>query len=212
MKHLLQAVYALVILILFSCSSQQNFRTGDLLFQDLDCGPLCDAIENATAGNDKYRISHMGMVEVEGDSIFVWEALDSVMKTPLEVFMNRSKTPEGQPKIIHARLRKKYRSYIPSAIRKIKTLHGKPYDEVFELHNGKYYCSELIYETLTDHNGKPVFFLIPMNFKDLKTGKMPEVWKNYFDRLNQPVPQGKPGSNPYAYYKSDLIRIIKKYY
>ncbi len=204
--------YIFFLFFLSSCKSVREFQTGDLLFQDLDCGPLCDAIENATAKDDKYRISHMGIVWVEKDSVYVLEALDSVMKTPLNVFLNRSKTAGGKPKVIHARLRKPYRKYIPSAMQKILSLLGKPYDDVFELHNGKYYCSELVYENFTDENGQPVFFLVPMNFKDYRTGKIPRVWKDYFKRKNLPVPQGKPGSNPYDYYKSNRIKIIRRYY
>ena len=40
----------------------KNFRTGDLLFQDIDCGGLCDAIEKVTAGVKGYHFSHVGLV------------------------------------------------------------------------------------------------------------------------------------------------------
>jgi len=37
-------------------------QPGDLLFQDLDCGPLCDAIEKVTTGYQGANFSHVGIV------------------------------------------------------------------------------------------------------------------------------------------------------
>ncbi|MHC4724324.1 MAG: hypothetical protein ACYS9V_08765 [Planctomycetota bacterium] len=37
-------------------------KEGDLLFQDLDCGPLCDAIEKVTTGYQGSNFSHVGIL------------------------------------------------------------------------------------------------------------------------------------------------------
>ena len=36
--------FLLLIITLISCNQQFHFKEGDLLFQDLDTSPLCDAI------------------------------------------------------------------------------------------------------------------------------------------------------------------------
>ena len=40
---------------------QQKIKTGDLLFQNLDCGSLCDAIETVTEGYNAQKFSHIGL-------------------------------------------------------------------------------------------------------------------------------------------------------
>ena len=39
---------ALILLVLGCNSKVSELKEGDLLFQDLNCGPLCDAIEAVT--------------------------------------------------------------------------------------------------------------------------------------------------------------------
>ncbi len=184
-----------------SCQ-RYHYRTGDLIFQDLDC-KLCDAIEHATSGYQNKPVSHMGMIVVTDSGTFVLEAYDQVQLISLDTFIKRSE------KIMIGRLKKPYRKFIPAAkSRGIKKLE-LPYDDVFRLNNGKYYCSELIYDIFLDENKLPIFEIKPMNFKNLKTGKIDPVWIEYFQGLGIPVPQGEPGCNPADYSKSDKIHIIK---
>ena len=55
------------IAFLFFCSSiftlqAQEFKAGDLIFQDLQCGPLCDAINAVTKGYQGKDFSHVAIV------------------------------------------------------------------------------------------------------------------------------------------------------
>ena len=43
-----------------------QLRPGDLLFQDLDAGPLCDAIEKVTTGYRGANLTHVGVVAEAG--------------------------------------------------------------------------------------------------------------------------------------------------
>ena len=53
-------------------------ESGDLLFQDLDCGPLCDAIEEVTTGYDGANFSHVGIATLDDNgSVVVIEAVSS---------------------------------------------------------------------------------------------------------------------------------------
>ena len=66
-------------------------QEGDLLFQDLDCGPLCDAIEAVTEGVNGKDFSHCAMVVKINDSLKVVEAIgDQVQVITLHDFFARS--------------------------------------------------------------------------------------------------------------------------
>jgi hypothetical protein len=199
--------------VLFSQVIQTElYKNGDFLFQDLDCGPLCDAIENATFHNKKYKISHVGVIVIEHDSIFVIEAYEKVQKTPLKKFLNRSKTIDNKPKVIHARLRSEFDSIISGSLQRLKTHLGKPYDHEFKLYNDKFYCSELLYETFLDGRGRPVFKIHPMTFKNKNTGKTDQAWIDYFKEQNIPIPEGEPGCNPADYLQDENIKILQFMY
>ncbi len=204
-----KAVLFFVLISLIGFSQQTKLQNGDLLFQDLDCGALCDAIENATFNNKKYKISHVGIVLIEKDSIFVIEAYDGVTKTPLQIFLNRSKTKDNKPRVIVARLKKKYQKYIPDFLNRLKQQIGKEYDTEFKLYNNKFYCSELIYETFLDENNQPLFLVKPMTFKNKITGKTDQAWIEYFKKQNIPIPEGKLGCNPADYLLNDMLNIIQ---
>ena len=46
-----------------------NLQNGDFIFQNLDCGSLCDAIEQVTEGIYGMDFSHIGLVYKDGDSL-----------------------------------------------------------------------------------------------------------------------------------------------
>lgn len=138
------------ILSSLSCVSKHNFLPlpGDLLFQNSDCGPFCEAIEKITEGYGNADFSHIGIVAKDTiETLVVIEAIQSgVTITPLDTFLNRSLGQDKKPKVVVGRLRKKYNTLIPEALKEAFALVGKPYDKVFSMENDGYYCSELIQE------------------------------------------------------------------
>src|SRR6478752_4030798 len=142
------AVFTLFLLPFFplKAQAQTNFKlqNGDLLFQDLDCGGLCDAIESVTRGYENSRFSHVGIVKVsENGKMEVLEAIGkNVHFTPLETFLNRQLDKNKKPKVAVGRFKKEYQPLIPAALKQGELLVGKPYDEVFAINNDAYYCSE----------------------------------------------------------------------
>ena len=170
----------------------------------MNCGPLCEAINEVTSGYQGHDFSHLGLVYIKNDSILVIEASGSSVKiTPYETF--KTYTAE---KMFVGRLKRKYRALIPEAIAFALQQIGVPYDEEYVYNNGKYYCSELLYDAFLHANKKPLFDLFPMTFKSPKTEEYFEVWVDYYKKLNIEIPEGKPGCNPGGISTSDKLKII----
>jgi len=206
-------------LLLLACSHQPAekpfaLQSGDLLFQDLDCGEMCTAIETVTHGWHGAKLSHVGIVVIDSTGhIKVLEAISrGVSLTPLDSFLNRSSDTTHNPKVIVGRLK------IPNAVRfekeavkRAMTYLGKPYDTVYNISNQAYYCSELVYFAYQDSLGNSLFTLSPMTYNDPATNTIFPVWKSYFDGMHVPVPEGQPGINPGGISRSDKIEIIHVY-
>ena len=80
------------------------------------------------------------------------------------------------------------------------------------MNNDKYYCSEFIYEILLRaNNGTAIFPLNVMTFKSPGSDEITEGWKEYFDKLHLPIPEGELGINPGAMSQSDVIDIVHYY-
>lgn len=189
-------------------------RPGDLLFQDLDGSPFCDAVEKVTQGYRGAALTHVGMVARNaGGEVVVLEAVqEGVTPTPLDLFLDRSRDANGNPKVLVGRLKRRYRPLIQPAIVEAFALNGKPYDQVFDIRNDAYYCSELVYVCFRNANGgSPIFELRPMTFVDPDTQETFPVWKTYFEELKIPIPEGNPGLNPGGLSRSPVLRIVHTY-
>ncbi len=211
------SIYLFVLLIIsivnFNCTNEHNsiLKNGDLLFQDLDSSPLCDAIEKVTSGFDNLNFSHIGIVTIIQNKTYVLEAFSNGVDTiNLDEFLNRSINSENKPKVIVGRLNKKYSTLIPKAIEAGMNLIGKGYDEEFQMNNNKFYCSELIYDIFVEaNNNDPFFNLQPMTYK--YNDETLDTWVTYFEKLNIPIPENEPGINPGGISLSKKIDIIYNY-
>lgn len=216
----MKALCATLSFFIFFYTSQAQswkdfkYQTGDLLFQDLDCGDLCDAIEAVTPALDKKHFSHMGLVYIVGDSSYVIEAIGKdVHLTSLNNFLLRQTDINGNPKVVVGRLKLAFQKLNSRALGFALKQIGKPYDSDFIYDNGKYYCSELIYDAYQEaNNGLPFFNLYPMTFKDPATGKTFPAWKEYYKKIGKKIPEGKRGCNPGSIAISDNVLIVSSFY
>ncbi len=204
-------------------------QPGDFLFQDLDCGPICDAIEAVTTGVNGCDISHIG-VAVDRSTVaqhsiaqaklthseadwFVLEALSpAVMLTPLNEFFKRSHDASGHSKVIVGRLLPAYQDLIPAAVDRGLSLLGTPYDERFEMGNEALYCSEMIHDIFKpEAAASPIFTLAPMTFRSLTSGEFLPAWVDYFQHLGIAIPEGQLGINPASISRAPNLRIVHRY-
>jgi len=211
------------IAFLFFCSSiftlqaqelqAQEFKAGDLLFQDLQCGPLCDAIDAVTKGYQGKDFSHVGIIVNYQNQLGVIEAIGSkVQFTSLNIFLGRSFDASGKPLVVAARLKKKHSKSIAKACELAIASLGTPYDDRFLPNNDSLYCSELIYAVYLDNaSTKPLFKLAPMTYKQPGSEAFFPAWIDYYAQLHSAIPEGKMGLNPGLISRSSKIKIIYQY-
>ncbi|OYQ43559.1 hypothetical protein CHU92_03270 [Flavobacterium cyanobacteriorum] len=197
--------YILILFPFIAAAQNIKLQDGDLIFQDMDCGPLCDAIEAVTEGYKGHDFSHMGLVYHRNDTIYIIEAAGSAVRlNTLENFSKNTKKP-----MYIGRLKKQYSRLIQPAIDFSLKQLGVPYDDEYVYNNGSYYCSELIYDAFMFANGgKPFFQLFPMTYKQPGTNDFFPAWVDYYKAIGKEIPEGKPGCNPGGLSVSDKITII----
>lgn len=193
-----------LLLFCFSFSQKIELKTGDFIFQSLNCGQLCEAINQVTEGYKGIDFNHMGMVVIQNDSVFVLEASGNEVKlTPYTTFVSYTNLP-----MYVGRLKKRYQKLIPNAVEFGLQQLGVPYDDEYLYDNNKYYCSELIYDCFLHANKKPFFKLYPMTFKAPNSTEYFKAWAEYYNHLNVEIPEGKPGCNPGGISTSKKIKIL----
>jgi hypothetical protein len=196
-----------ILLIGTGVFAQQKIQLqdGDLIFQDMDCGPLCDAIEAVTEGYKGNDFSHMGMVYHRNDTIFIIEAAGKAVR--LNTLENFSKNT-GKVMFI-GRVKKQYNSLIKPVLQFSLKQMGVPYDEEYVYDNGSYYCSELIYDAFKSANKNRAFFeLFPMTYIKPGTDEFFPAWVDYYSAIGKEIPEGLPGCNPGGMSMSNKIDII----
>lgn len=199
-----------IFIPIITLAQKPKFKNGDLLFINLQCGGMCDAINAVTSGYKKNDFNHMGLVVTENNKdFFVYEAIGkAVVKTPLHQFISYTKKP-----IYRGELKRKYRNLIPKVIAFCENQLGIPYDNEFIYGNGKYYCSELIYDAFKNANNKQPFFkLFPMTFKEPQSNNYFPIWIEHFTLLGIEIPEGKPGCNPGGMSLDKKITLKKVIY
>ncbi len=176
-------------------------QTGDILFQTLPCGGMCDAIIATTPCANDRRFNHCGILVQDSGKWFVVEAIGKeVQQTPLETFVTRDTA--SQLFVGRAKISGKNRK---EAARKSLSYLGRPYDDPFLPGDSALYCSELVWEIFSQ-NDKKIFSLQPMTFKS--KGKTHPAWEAYYQALAQPIPEGVLGINPCAIANSEQVRFF----
>ena len=198
-------------ILLLSCLPKQKFelQEGDLLFQDLDSSPLCDAIEMVTPGYKDANFSHIGLVVLDNDTLKILEAIPpKVVLTDMKLFFSRSYDSEGKSKIIAGRLKDEFQHTIKNAIIYAKSKIGVKYDHAFIMNNNSYYCSELIFEAFEKDS---IFKLKPMTFLHPEKNDTLIDWRNYYSKIGVKIPQNELGINPGIMSLSNKIEIMYSY-
>ncbi|TCO08912.1 YiiX/YebB-like N1pC/P60 family cysteine hydrolase [Natronoflexus pectinivorans] len=192
---------------LCACNGQSSLKlqTGDIIFTGIEdhslSSDLSQAIDGVTQTHLKTHFTHMGIVQVDNDSIFVIHAEPKygVHRELVADFL----TGRGEASVF--RLNEEWMGSVDAAIDSAMALLGLPYDYVYMIGGDAHYCSGFIY-TIFEPAG--VFELEPMTFIDPATGDFHSVWVDHYKRLGIDIPEGEPGCNPNGMAASTELSFI----
>lgn len=204
---------ALAGALLCACGGGASLRTGDLLFQQTRSEEMADAIVAATGDGGAVNFTHVGIVERRDDGLYVIEAVgEAVTATPLASFMERSALRDGKPLVAVGRVREADSTVVARAMQRARACLGLPYDDDFLPDNGKFYCSELVWECfLAADDSTHLFRSRPMMFR-AADGSMPDYWTRHFAASGMAVPEGVAGTNPNDMAADPAVRIVWRCY
>ena len=140
-----------------------DVREGDVIFQTSQ-SQQSSLIQIAT----RSKITHCGVIVMKNGKPYVLETLKTLVVTPLDKFIDRGKGGKYWLKRPNKEnIKIKYGNYL-----------GKPYDLAFKFDNGKFYCSELVYDIYKNQLG--IDLCEPKKVNDyliLGTDKLPQIEK-----------------------------------
>ncbi len=197
-------VFCFLLLLSLPGTVKAQLKEGDILFQFIPCGPLCDAIVATTPCAEDHPFNHCGILLLQGDSVLVLEAIGrEVHTTPLAAFLKRD---TGQTVYI-GRLKGASDAELAADLARAKALRGRPYDDVYLPGDSALYCSELVYESYY-RNGKRLFQPEPMSFKSAGGQTFPG-WIDHYRELGRDIPEGLPGTNPCGLSRDPAIELLR---
>lgn len=188
-------------------AAAQPLQTADILFVKSSKSDFEQSINQVTKIENNISFSHIGLVEVNENGTFVWEATpqNGVTQTPLKQFIINNSI-----EIYLGRLKKEFQHLFPKAIEDVTQHLGKKYDFAFDFNNDEYYCSELIYKAF--NYDETIFEANPMTFIEQNSNNFLPFWQTYFDDLKIPIPEGKLGLNPTGMSQSENLEFVKPYF
>ncbi|MEQ1746657.1 MAG: YiiX family permuted papain-like enzyme [Saprospiraceae bacterium] len=177
-----------------------ELRDGDLIFQ-ISRSSQSKAIQLAT----KSKYSHCGIVYKRGSRFYVFEAVQPVKQTPLEVWIARG---QGKHYVVK-RLKNADRVLTPEVLTDMKSagkaLLGKDYDSTFEWSDDKIYCSELIWKIYQRATGLEIGKLEKLGGFDLSDGLVKKKMK---ERYGSTIPVDETVISPAAIFDSELLKTV----
>ena len=165
-----------------------------------------EAIASATGKEGAVNLIHVAIAEVKKDSVWIIDATlaHGVDRHPLDTFLKDFRFRKGEPVFMVKRVEG---VDVDAAVERARTYCGRAYDVHFLEGNEDLYCTELVQVCYLDGDGRQVFKSEPMNWL-APDGTMPAYWERLFGKLDMPVPQGLPGTNPQQMSESDRLQAV----
>lgn len=216
-------LYIGILFFGLSCTPEgPRLHTGDLLFQVGTDSAMEGAITAATKRDSTLNFTHVGIFLADNGTDPVLgasgNAADSVLEAtsdggvqivPLGDFLNRAGRIAGRPGVVAMRLRDTAR--VTLSVMRARQYAGLPYDCSYRPDNGRFYCSELVWESYRDTCDRRIFPARPMNFR-AADGTMPAFWSELFEKLGEPIPEGVPGTNPNDMARDPHLREVGRWF
>jgi len=197
----------LVLSLLMSCNqpnNKQGLQSGDILFRGQQANGLSQAIDAVTQTEQAHHYTHMGIVELENDTVWVIHAAPEkgVCKETLAQFC----LPAQDSALVgHYRIKNLPSTLLTSAISMANAKLNAPYNYTYIIEDEGYYCSEFVYELFVQDS---IFQLEPMTFIDPASGEFHPGWIKHYNGLEIDIPEGQLGCNPNGMAASDKLKFI----
>ena len=197
-KTLLSFIF---IFLIFGCSSPQSLalEDGDIVFQD---SPSSQSQAIKLATNSEY--SHMGIVYNKNGKSYVYEAVGSVVATPLDHWVLN-----GIGKHYVVKRLKDKQALSPAILKRMETVardfSKKPYDSLFEWSDSKIYCSELVWKIYKRGADIELGTLKKLKSFDLTH---PVVKEKLQERYGDNIPFEEKVIDPQGIFDSDLLKTV----
>ncbi|WP_299221110.1 YiiX/YebB-like N1pC/P60 family cysteine hydrolase [uncultured Alistipes sp.] len=187
-----------------------RLQTGDLLFQAGKTSEMSRAIHDATGRKASLDYTHVGIALRTAGADSVLEATgEGVRIVALRRFLDEAGRIDGRPAVVAMRLRDT--AGVAASVARARQAVGLPYDWSFRPDNGRFYCSELVWEYYLTPEGRRIFEARPMNFRSAD-GSMPGFWTELFERLGEPIPEGVPGTNPNDMAREPILEETGRFF
>ncbi|MBR8537729.1 hypothetical protein KDU71_19315 [Carboxylicivirga sediminis] len=169
-----------------------HYQSGDILFRGYLNSTLSQAIDAVTQTGKEHHYTHMGLVEVDRDTVWVLHAAPGkgVCKELLEDFCL---SDSDSVVVGHYRVKGLNTESVDTALAFANKQLGQPYNYSYILEDEGFYCSEFVYEAFAFDS---LFKLNPMTFIDPQTGDFHRGWIKHYNELGIAVPEGEIGCNP----------------
>lgn len=202
------AIMSILVIFLVACQTSQDvfmLNDGDLLFCVAETSDMSEAIVKATASNTEMQFDHVALfANIKGKPMVI----EASAKYGVCVRNWTDFLADAENGLVVKRIN--HEADTKAAIDRALSFVGQPYDWSYLPENGKIYCSELIYCSFIDEDGKSLFPAKPMIFRDAD-GNMPQFWTDLFKQLGEPIPEGIPGTNPNDMAKAPFLNEIQVY-
>ena len=179
---------------------EKSFVNGDIIFQTSESAQ-CEAVRIAT--NSKF--SHCGIIFIENNKTYVYEAVQPVKKTLLSDWIKHGKESKYVVKRLENHNTKLSKEILLKMIEDGKKYINKDYDLYFEWSDDKIYCSELVWKIYKNGAHIELCDLKKLREFNLNHPKVQEIMKQ---RYGNNIPYDEKVVAPSQLYESSLLVTI----
>lgn len=188
----------------FTEKTNQEFQNGDIIFQTSQ-SKQCTAVRIAT----RSIYSHCGIIYIEKNKVYVYEAVGPVKMNPFSEWIQHGK----DSKYVVKRLKNASTELTPDIFSKVKAsgakYKGKSYDIYFGWSDDKIYCSELVWKIYKQGANIEVGKLQKLKEFDLSSKEVKAILK---ERYGDDVPLDEIVISPQSIFDSELLVTVKDTY
>lgn len=178
-------------------------QDGDIIFQ-ISKSAQSEAIQKATLS----KYSHCGIIFKKDGKYFVYEAIQPVVYTQLNHWINRGEKSHFVVKRLKDADKKLTPDKKARMLEEAKKHYGKDYDLTFEWSDEKMYCSELVWKIYERGAGIEIGNLEQLRDFDLSH---PIVQQKVQERYGDNIPMDETVISPASLFESDrLCTVIEK--